>query len=612
MMRCTKWRCVAVSLVFFTALAPPAQGDVIRGAGPDLVRLYQEPLFIEVIGRGGPQRLAEVNQFIEARAGDRLVALATEQLASDPDSALALEILGVGQLMGGDNAAAIATLERAAGIDKQHSGPTAKLGFALMEANRLDDAEAALLAALAIDPTDSFAHRKLGLLYDYTEQVDKAIHHLSRGLDGDSRGYLGEALTLARQFNKRGLYTQASELMEGRFPLNAQVVQAHLTIARSQVGLQKWEGALARFERALELDPRLAPARLGRAVALRGTGNMDAAVAALESLTDDPIVGNAAIVELGLTLLSQGEDAEAERVFSRARKLGVDDEGLQETIAQHYLRGSQFADARDRYQRLVNKKLGSPRVYDQLSELLLAEGDLEGALTVLTSGREKYPGNSRLAFRLAMTYAAGRRYDDAVSAFQDARKLAPDNVQVLRNLSLAQTRMGDHSGALASAVALLELQPDRVEAMQFAALTHERSGDGRGARQLYDQVVRAQPDNVLALNNLANLMADADEMEEAETLASRAAALAPQNAQVLDTLGTIQLKRGDAAAALTSYRRAANLSPSLGVVQYHLGLTYEALRQTGQASSSYIRAIELGEGSEWVDAARRRLAALKN
>lgn len=89
---------------------------------------------------------------------------------------------------------------------------------------------------------------------------------------------------------------------------------------------QRWDEALAAYDRALELDPGQSLARYNRAILLLRAGDGERARADLETLVSGPRASDPLLIgahlALARLLLAAGEDEAAAARYARYRELG--------------------------------------------------------------------------------------------------------------------------------------------------------------------------------------------------------------------------------------------------------------------------------------------------
>lgn len=190
--------------------------------------------------------------------------------------------LGLNQLQRGELDGALASFERAIGLEPSRAAYRAAKGGALFGLGRYPEAERALRKALHLDKKDVEIRGNLALALEQQGKSEEALEQY------------GLALELAPDFeaarvNRGGLlmalgrYEEAlannSTLLELRpvWPL------AHFNRGDTLLALGEWKEALKSFDQALELQSDYARAHFNRAVALSMLGDFSLADEAFEA-----------------------------------------------------------------------------------------------------------------------------------------------------------------------------------------------------------------------------------------------------------------------------------------------------------------------------------------
>lgn len=577
--------------------------DEIAGDG----RNTEEYLSVVLNGRGNTAQFGQVNQLIALGAGAELVSLADQVLSQDRNSALAFEVRGVGQLIQRDISAAISDFEQSARLDPSQSGALGKLGLALMEDDQVDAAVQAFNLALLENPSDAFAHRNIGLLYDYLGETNSAITSLARGLRASPTGFVFETSVLARLLLDQNRPQDVITLLASRLAASSTNEAALSLLGRAYVQTEQWGDALAIFDRALLVNPSAAQYQMGKAVALRGLGQFDQSISLLKSMQGQGDLGLAATTELAMSYLAAGQGSNFDASIADAIAQGANADLLMETTAKQHMRDARFAEAVSVYQELTNRGQGTPQAYVDLAELLFADQQVEASLAVVETSLETFPSNSYVAFRAGNTFASVGRYEAAIDAFTLANALTPNSIDVLRGLSLSHARIGNHRDALAAAQLIMELAPNNFDLLVFGALAYERAGDTAGAIRAYEQSLAIQSNNPLVQNNLANLLLDSGEIQRAASLIESAVATVDNNPLILDTFGKIKLQQGELSQAKEALEKAVGIDAELGVVHYHLGLVYLEMDNDSDARAAFTTALSLSPAASWAADATSRL-----
>jgi len=292
-----------------------------------------------------------------------------------------------------------------------------------------------------------------------------------------------------------------------------------------------YEGALADFERAIELDPENMPLRITRAANLLLLGRVDEAeelIAQLEELTakGDFSVAQVAgyCVVKAIFLRERERPDEADAAFSGCLERYPGDRSVVASAVEHFDGRGQSARSNEILAALIASQPEAFLQRAQLAQRVHAAGERQQAETLLREGTE-------VAFLFAASYAWAAlaelhvkdgRFADAAEAFGKARELEGDqgpqrimaHAELLamageneRALALA-SELGDHffrhmiyarvrlnerrpAEALDHLDQLLVQWPDNAGAHYYAGRAAERIGDWPRAVDAYRNSIRA-------------------------------------------------------------------------------------------------------------------------
>ncbi|MEM9558480.1 MAG: tetratricopeptide repeat protein [Acidobacteriota bacterium] len=391
-------------------------------------------------------------------------------------------------------------------------------------------------------------------------------------------GELGEVLhAYALQAPARIAYTNAATLDPGAFAwpyLRGVVAQDD----------GDFDAARTQLERAVELQPLSAPARLRLAEVLLAVGDAPAAAQQAEAARDaisadsytaaiDYAAGRAAAQagdsERAVELLQAAAEAAPEAGAVRhalgesLRRLGRDDEAGAELAAS----GAAPPPISDPLLERVQDLAVSAGAALRRSNQALVAGDFERAeeslrrgLAVLddTVGAEA-PEALELHLNLAAVLLRREQPDEALVALERTHELFPDAARVHHDLGTVQRALGDDAAAVDAFRRALELEPDRADthfnlANALAAL--ERWTD---AEPTLERVLELRPDDDRARYLLAIAMVQTGRTEAGEERLRGLLADEPAHRPALRGLVEILEQTGRRADAIALYDAALDV-----------------------------------------------------
>lgn len=329
---------------------------------------------------------------------------------------------------------------------------------------------------------------------------------------------------------------------------NATIFSA-ISAGAAALNARDFSGAVAAYDCALELDPSLSDAYLGRGMALlllgdfRSGGRDINAAVDNSSLSDDEFSGeqiariqvlsdadpqNADLLSmLGYWQWWSAQDENAVETFDRLLQLDP------ESVLGHVYRGSAllylgYGRAADRaFAEAVRLSNGSDSVYAVMAQTQLNTSNYTDALA-------------------SATRAISRRPDEP--AFYTIRG---DAYRFQRNFSAAMT---DYQRAL-------DLNPRFMGALVGAAYASDGQNDIAGARGYIARALEVQPNNTRMLLLRGQIALDLREYTDAETDFLRVVELNPAIENAWIGLADARMARGFYAEAGQAYRQVIDLNP---------------------------------------------------
>lgn len=219
-------------------------------------------------------------------------------------------------------------------------------------------------------------------------------------------------------------------------------------------------------------------------------------------------------------------------------------------------------------------------------------GQLQSAETTAKQLLKHYPGALILHNVLGSSFAAQRRFDEAVVSFQKVVSINPYSAETHGNLGLALMEQGRAAEAVASFRKALALQPNSAETHFNLGIAFASQGKLAEAAASYRKAIAIKPRLAVAHFNLATVLQQQQQFDDA--LASYRSALTcePGFYEACGNMGTILQAQGKLDEAVASYRQALAIHAD---ARGHFNLA-TALRDQGlleEAITHYRHAIAL-------------------
>jgi tetratricopeptide (TPR) repeat protein len=401
----------------------------------------------------------------------------------------------------GDQAGALAALERAAAADPASAEVKAEIASFQLRRNRRADAETAALQALKIDDGNLEAHRVLGLIYSANVDAMNA-----RTPEAQVEAAARQAIThLERVVSEVGAGTD---------------IQIHYSLGRLYLRIGDAARAVESFTRVVNQNPESAQGRLSLAQALAASDNLPAAIEALEFIVDDEprVAGVLAQYQEQAGLLKEATES-----YTRALANDPTNRGLKFrriAVAFNNANYAQAAAFATEAQAQHPDDLRFPRLR---ARAIFESGDPTRAVTILEPTAQANPRDTATQLALADLYNDSGRDVDAERTLRRLLNIEPSNAEALNYLGYLLANRGR---SLDEAVSLVE------------------------------RALVAEPGNPAYLDSLGWAHFRRGNLDEAEKYLSPAAEQLPRNAVVQDHLGDVLARRGRWADAIAAWSRA--------------------------------------------------------
>ena len=213
---------------------------------------------------------------IAARRGEgsQAIELFGRALAAKPDFAKAHSNLGAVLLRQGETERAIDHIEKAIELAPDMADAHNNLGNALLKCARLEDAAKAFERAIEAAPGDTLAYSNLGALLVRHGKVDEAITRFEKAIELDP-GLVMAHNNLGNALKEKGDFEGAATCLRRALELDPNFAEVHGSLGSVYRSLGRLDEALACHDKALELKPDFDRARFHRALLLLAQGRFE-------------------------------------------------------------------------------------------------------------------------------------------------------------------------------------------------------------------------------------------------------------------------------------------------------------------------------------------------
>ncbi len=399
----------------------------------------------------------------------------------------------------GDNAGALAALQRAAVAEPKSAEVRAEIAAFQMRHNQRGEAEKAAREAIAIDENNMEANRVIGMILATNADRESTNAQLIAT-------YVRDAITYLER---------ATVGVSGAADPNVNYTLAGLYLRSGQP-----EKATQAMARVLSQNPGSRQARLRMAQAQAQSKDIRGAITTLEEIVDDD-PGVAA--PLAQYQVEAGLLREAAESYTRALAVAPTNRQIKARRILVLYDLKDFAQAAALAADAQKQHPDDPQFPRLQASALYAAGNVPKAIEVLEATSVAFPRDVPTKFVLSDMYQKARRF--------------PDAEKVLRQVLAADPTNGDALNALGY---MLANNNDRLDE----------------AIRMVNQALQKEPGNGAYLDSLGWAHFKKGNLDDAEKYLTEANVKLPKNAEVLDHIGDLHARRARWQQAIDSWSQA--------------------------------------------------------
>jgi tetratricopeptide (TPR) repeat protein len=231
--------------------------------------------------------------------------------------------------------------------------------------------------------------------------------------------------------------------------------------------------AIARYRRAIELQPDYAPAFSNMGTALRARGDLDQAVATYErALAMRPDYPDAHY-NLANALLDKNQPDKAAEHFRIALESIPGSAGVHNNLGIALADEGKVDEAISAFSRALTLDPRSARAHKNIGNALASRGQTEDAIRHLSQAVDISPNDPEVHYDLASVHLQAGRFAEAIAGFRRALALRPDSAPAHNNLGIALASEGHLDEAIAHFQQALKIDPGFPDAKKNLAIALE-------------------------------------------------------------------------------------------------------------------------------------------
>jgi len=353
------------------------------------------------------------------------------------------------------------------------------------------------------------------------------------------------------------------------------------------------EGAVALYQKALDVQPDYAPAYVGLSILetwrlpMEDETNLSYAQKAVEAAPEDAM----AHAVLAHVYTEKEKVTEALEAARKATDLDPQNAYAQAVLSQAYLLDRRYEEAQKAAEAAYDLDPESVYTLYALADVYMKTADFPRARAIYEQTVALKPAFYGTHDTLAWFWLQRERYDAAEAAFNKALELAPQSLNTMLGLARIYVARHDYESAEAwlEKAEALELGKKSVY-LERGYLYSQQEEYDKALEQL-NQALKLLPDDYDTRMAIGSTYLDKDECSRAEREFQSLTEAQPRFADAYIGLGYAKLCADDATKALTYFRKALELEPYSAWPHQGMGTAYAMQERWEESDAAYVEAI---------------------
>ncbi|MBN8559596.1 MAG: tetratricopeptide repeat protein [Leptolyngbya sp. UWPOB_LEPTO1] len=299
-----------------------------------------------------------------------------------------------------------------------------------------------------------------------------------------------------------------------------------------------FEGAIASYDKALEIKPDFDIAWVGRGAALHNLGQDEDAITSYDKALEIKPDDHNAWVNRGLSLANLGQDEDAIANYDKALEINPDDHNAWVNRGLSLANLGRDEDEIANYDKALEINPDDHAAWNNRGLSLHDLGRYEDAITNYDKALEINLDKSQAWYNRGISLDDLGRYEEAITSYDKALEIKPDDHLAWANRGISLHNLGQDEDAITSYDKALEIKPDDHLAWANRGISLHDLGQYEDAITSYDKALEIKPDDHLAWGNRA--VAYCSLVQQGNFQTSLITAIQNSNLSVLDHVSALQ------------------------------------------------------------------------
>ena len=350
------------------------------------------------------------------------------------------------------------------------------------------------------------------------------------------------------------------------------------------------EGAIGAYQKQIERTPDIAEFYYNLGLAYQRKEVLDEAVQAYQKVTELNNHAVNAFRNLGYIFLKRGELSDAVNALKRAVEIDTSSWEDRYNLGVAFYRQGRYEEAIEAYKKAITLHSDTPDIHVALAKTYLKLNKTEAAMDHYEAALRIRPLDPEIHYELGLFYLQTGQKQKAMNEFHLTLRQNPNYSEARIKLADILLESGQTESALKEYRRVLQKEADAVDALVGTGIALIKQGKYENAtdylRVAESKGPRAKTHFYLALSYDLQNQQELARMEYEEAIK-----LDPTLAEAFFNLGVIFDRNGQKLEAKESYEKAISLNPDFAEAHNNLGTLYSEQGDIEKATRAYENAI---------------------